>query len=320
MGRRRARLIARYMKENGLDGWGVLGVDTNPGRREQAAEELGIETLGSLDEALPLCDAVAVCTSPLSHAGIVADALRAGKHVFSEINLVGDGYVEAMREADARGLTLFLSSTFLYRAETRWIAEAARGLGPCSYRYHIGQYLPDWHPWEDYRSFFVADARTGACREILAIELPWLRTAFGEVERVHVVRRKMSRLELPYDDSLFVTLEHEGGTVGSLQVDVVCRRAVRGFELVSEDGYVTWDGSPNGLSRLDLATGEMEAVGLYGSGAEHRDGYAAFVVEDAYYNEIAAFFDAVATGHRSAYGYAEDAATLELIDRIEGSS
>ena len=45
---------------------------------------------------------------------------------------------------------------------------------PVNYIYHIGQYLPDWHPWENYKNFFVGDKRTGGVREIFGIDLPWL--------------------------------------------------------------------------------------------------------------------------------------------------
>ena len=35
----------------------------------------------------------------------------------------------------------------------------------------LGQYLPDWHPWESYKSFFVSNKKTNGCRELFAIEL-----------------------------------------------------------------------------------------------------------------------------------------------------
>jgi predicted dehydrogenase len=126
-------------------------------------------------------------------------------------------------------------------------------------------------------------------------------------------------LDVPYDDTFLVTLEHVSGAVGTLQVDVVCRRAVRDFELSGEDGYLTWDGSPNGVRKLDLASGEMGKPDLYADIiAEHRDGYAAFIVENAYQSELEAFFAEVLDGTKPAYGFEEDLKTLEWIDVIEG--
>src|SRR5207244_10661220 len=55
-----------------------------------------------------------------------------------------------------------------------------RAFGPALvFTYHTGQWLPDWHPWEDYRDFFASRAATGACREILAIAVWWLVWGLG---------------------------------------------------------------------------------------------------------------------------------------------
>lgn len=317
MGRRRIRLLGSI--DPAME---IVGVDLSEDRRKQAEDELGIRTYGSLGDATLAGDVklALVCTSPTTHASIVAECLRLGLHAFTELNLVTDGYEENMALAADKGLTLFLSSTFLYRKETRRIAQEVTGaMG--SYTYHIGQYLPDWHPWESWRDFFVADPRTSGVREILAIELPWLRGAFGRIVRVSSVTRAVTGIGIPYDDTAALLVEHEGGTVGTLMVDVVCRRAVRRFEYTDEERYLTWDGTPDTLRILDLASGEMRAVDLYGDGgSEHRDGYAAFIVEDAYRDELSVFLDAVAGIAAPAYGYSEDLETLRLIDQVEGRS
>ena len=108
-----------------------------------------------------------VCTAPLSHAAVIGELLDNDLPVFTELNLVGDGYAENMAKAAAKNLPLFLSSTMLYRRETQYIKQQVQAFGkPVHYIYHIGQYLPDWHPWENYKNFFVGNARTGGVREI----------------------------------------------------------------------------------------------------------------------------------------------------------
>ena len=116
-------------------------------------------------------DAALVCTAPITHAKIIGELLDAGLPVFTELNLVDDGYDELTAKAREKGLPLFLSSTMLYRAETQYIkAQVAAFKKPVNYIYHIGQYLPDWHPWENYKNFFVGDKRTGGVREIFGID------------------------------------------------------------------------------------------------------------------------------------------------------
>ena len=207
MGKRRARLI------RGIDeAIRLAGVDSAPARRQEALD-LGLvgaaypDLPAALDAFAP--DAALVCTAPLAHADLITRLLTAGLPVFTELNLVADGYDRNLALAAEKGVPLFLSSTMLYRRETRYIKQQVADFGkPVHYIYHIGQYLPDWHPWENYRNFFVGDARTGGVREILGIDLPWLLDAFGEVEQMSVQTDSISGLGLPYPDCATLLLRH----------------------------------------------------------------------------------------------------------------
>ena len=182
MGKRRARLIRGVEPSAAL-----AGVDFAPARREEA------RALGSIAAAVAArhFDAAFVCTAPLTHAGIIGELLDAGLPVFTELNLVDDGYDALIAKAAQKGLPLFLSSTMLYRAETQYIKRRVAAFAkPVNYIYHIGQYLPDWHPWENYKNFFVGDRRTGGVREIFGIDLPWLLDAFGPVKHVYAEKDK----------------------------------------------------------------------------------------------------------------------------------
>lgn len=172
--------------------------------------------------------------------------------MFSEINLVDTLYEENIELAEQQKRVLFLSSTGMYRPEAAYIREAANRHEISAYCYHIGQYLPDWHPWEDYRDMFLANPETNACREILAVELPWLVAAFGEIVSQCSLHHRSSMLDIDYDDIFSILLEHESGITGTLTVDVVSRKAVRNFECFGEGGHIVWDGSPSGFMSFDL--------------------------------------------------------------------
>lgn len=320
MGKRRARLI------RGMDpSIGVCGVDSAPARRAEAAG-LGIPAYESIAAAVAdkTFDAGLVCTAPLSHAAIISQLLDAGLPVFTELNLVADGYAENMAKAKAKGLPLFLSSTMLYRRETQYIkqrtAEFCKKTGKqVNYIYHIGQYLPDWHPWENYKDFFVGSARTGGVREIFGIDLPWLLDAFGPVVSLHAERDKISALDLPYADSVFVTLRHASGAKGMLAADVVSPKAVRQFECFGEGLHLFWEGNPKALYTFDAATGEKQPVNTYQS-FEHDPRYSDNVVENAYVDELDNFFGVLAGTEAPRYTFAQDLETLRLIDAIQGDS
>lgn len=314
MGKRRARLIQGL-----LAGHTVAGVD-NTERRCDEARELGITAYTSLPEALEAetFDAAFVCTAPLTHAIIIDELLNAGLPVFSELNLVDDGYEALIAKAEEKRLPLFLSSTMLYRAETEYIAQQVQQFGkPVNYIYHIGQYLPDWHPWESYKDFFVGDERTGGVREILGIDLPWLVSAFGPVKSAHVEKDKISDLEIGYPDSFFITLRHADGNKGFLAVDVVSPKAVRNFEAFGEGLHLFWEGNPRSLYRYNTETKEKVLVDTYGE-FEHDPRYSDNIVENAYVDEIINFFAVVNGAGEPKWSFAQDLEVIHLMEQIEG--
>lgn len=312
MGKRRARLI-----KNVQPSAEIIGVDFAPARREEA-EGLGITAFESIAAALEAAPTAAfVCTAPLSHAGIIKELLEGGLHVFSELNLVADGYDENIALAKSKGLHLVLSSTMLYRGEiqhmTKRVAEFDK---PLSYIYHIGQYLPDWHPWEDYTNFFVNDTRTNGCREIFGIEMPWLTEAFGAVTGVHSVKDKVTDLLTPYPDRFFVTLTHESGAKGVLMIDLVCPTAVRYLEIFGEKFHLLWGGNPKELYEFDPETKEKVFVNTY-EHFEQDPRYSANIVETAYSAEIMNFFAVIEGKEEPFYSFEQDKRVLATIDEIE---
>lgn len=238
MGKRRARLLKKAFPDIMLG-----GVDFSEQRRIESSGVLVDQTFDDLDEAIRSFkpEATFVCTSPISHCSLIKKVVSYGINVFTELNLVDDGYDEIIATAEKNKVALFLSSTLLYRNDLKYIIEKVKDKR-VNYVYHSGQYLPDWHPWENYRDFFVNDKRTNGCREILAIELPWLLQAMGEVESINVLSDKMSGLDISYDDNFLINIQHKSGSKGVLVVDVVSRKATRSLEVFSEEIHITWGG------------------------------------------------------------------------------
>ena len=152
----------------------------------------------------------------------------------------------------------------------------------------------------------------------MAIELPWIIKTFGKIINKIVRCDTISSLELKYPDSFIMILEHEGGHQGVLTVDVVSRKAVRNLEIFSENLYLSWNGSPNGLCVYDTKSKSMPQIDLYEK-FERDDRYADNIIEDAYLAEIKLFFSRInCYGQPSRYTIMEESDTLKIIDEIEG--
>ena len=314
MGRRRIRLLKQISKE-----FNIIGIDSKAERREQAENELNIETRDDLKKVLEEIkpDCVVVSTSPLSHASIIETCLLANCNVFTELNLVADKYESNVALAKDKNKVLFLSSTFLYRDEIRFIENILKETkGLVNYNYHVGQYLPDWHPWESIQDYFVGDKRTNGCRELFAIELPWLIKTFGEIESYEVVSDHNTELPIRYNDNYLLLVKHVTGNKGILAVDVISRKPVRNLEVYGENIYLTWDGTASGLMVYEHNQKVENKINLY-EAIDKQEGYASFIIENAYRNELETFIGLVNGRGNAKYTFEEDLKILALIDKIE---
>ena len=314
MGKRRIRLLSEHKNIE------LFGIDSQQSRCDEVKEKFGIKCYACIAEVVEseYPDAAVISTSPLSHAAIIKECLQSNLHVFTEINLVSDGYEENMKLAKEKGLTLFLSSTFLYQAETLKIIDKIKSanISKLNYIYHVGQYLPDWHPWESYNNYFIGNPRTNGCREILTIDLPWIVTAFGDIKSVQVMKSKNTDLNIDYSDNYFIMLEHETGAKGFFAADVVARKAVRHFEVFGESLHITWDGTPETLLGYDINKKE-DVLLLADTTTEHIEGYSNLIDENPYRDELDAFLAAVNEGKKPMWDFEKDMSLLKWIDAIE---
>ena len=314
MGKRRIRLIKSNFPEIN-----IVGIDNSEERCREVEDLFNIKTFNDSDEFFKNndCDSVFISTPPLTHSKIINNALNADLNVFTEINLVSDGYDENLKLANKLEKILFLSSTQLYRKEINYIdSKVMESDKITNYIYHIGNYLPDWHPWESYKNFFVGNKKTNGCREILAIELPWIVDVFGDISKIHVTKNKITDLEIDYPDSFIVSLSHKNGSNGVLIVDLASRNAVRNLEIINEDIYLSWDGTPDGFEEYDFDLKEMKKLNLYDEISKEKD-YNQTIVENAYLEEIKNFFNVLNSKEEPLHSFEKDKYVLDIIDVIE---
>lgn len=314
MGKRRLRLLKEF--DSNLE---IFGVDSNSERAESVSKEFNIVVYDSLEKAYeeqkPSC--LFVCTSPLAHYSIIKQGLNLGMNIFTEINVVSDGYEELIELAKEKNLKLFLSSTMNYQADVHYICKRVKESNQkVSYNYHVGQYLPDWHPWESYKSFFVNNKRTNGCREILAIQMPWIVKCFGDIEEVKSINGSISSLNLNYPDTIIVLVKHKNGNMGTFFVDVVARKPVTNLTIEGNDLFITWKGSNDSLFDLDMETKELKQVELYKE-TTHINGYSNLIIEEPYLEEIKEFFNYVENNKQPLYSFEDDKVVLDWIDKME---
>lgn len=297
----------------------LRGVDPREDRRSEVRERYGVSSFERFDEGLEWePDAVIVSTPPDRHAPFALAALDAGRHFFVEASVVSDGLEEISKRLQESSVIGVPSCTMRFNPAIRLIKSILdRGeIGNvAAFIYHMGQYLPDWHPWEDYREFYVSQPEVGAAREMVCFELVWLSWMFGEPTYIRGLFDKLSGLDVPIDDVYQLQFRFPGGVLGGALIDVVSRIPYRTLRLVSEDGVIEWSAREHML-RLYRAP-EEEWRDIVEPEQTFEPGYV--VGEDMYRDEVRCFIEAIEGKTVFPHDFAADLRIHTLLQEVEAS-
>jgi predicted dehydrogenase len=116
---------------------------------------------------------------------------------------------------------------------------------PLAVKVEVGEYLPAWHPYEDYRQSYAARSDLGGGTLLSQIhEMDYLYWFFGLPKRVFCLGGHLSSLEVDVEDvtSTLLEFEWQGKTLPvHLQQDFVQRPPVRTCVIVGDAGKLIMD-------------------------------------------------------------------------------
>ena len=313
MGKRRIRNLTHLGAAN------LVGFDI---REDRVREVLGIGHQArefSKDESFEEFDAVVVSTSPAHHVSVLEKAIRARKPVFVEASVTLDGLPKLLAMAERLGVLVCPSCTMRFHPAIKEIKSLVTSgkLGkPTNFVYHCGQYLPDWHPWEDIRDFYVSKKETGAAREIVAFELTWMTDVFGTVKDLCCIYGKTIDLGVDIDDTYSFSARFGTGTIGSVTVDVTSRVASRRMTLNLERGQLKWDWNKGSIDIEAVELGRSESIRF--SLTDAASGYNKNITESMYVDEMKSFIDSVRGISAFPNTLKDDINVLQTLLRLEG--
>jgi len=315
MGKRRIRNL-QYLRAGE-----IIGFDTREDRRKEAEEKYGIRTFDKFDEAMQATpNALIISTPPDLHVKYAMEAAKNDKHFFMEASVVDYGMNELIDECREKTIVAAPSCTMRFNPSIKKIKEIVDGkiIGDVlSFTYHSGQYLPDWHPWEDYRKFYVARRETGGAREIVAFELVWLTWILGGIDAVSCFKGKLSQLEADIDDIYQIIMKFKSGAFGHMQVDVISRVPDRSCKIFGEEGVIFWEWGTG----VKVYTSKDKEWATYpekvGTTVE---GYTEKIKEEPYIEEMNTFIRAIRREGTYPYTLEEDKRILEVLAAAEKSS
>jgi predicted dehydrogenase len=181
------------------------------------------------------------------HLEVAIPAAEAGCHLLLEkpVSNSLDGLEELAAALKRGGGRLLVGFQFRFHPALRQIVGllADEAIGRIlSVRAHWGEYLPGWHPWEDYRRSYSARSTLGG-GVILTLCHPfdYLRWCLGEVSEVWAFAGKLSDLELDVEDTAEIGLQFASGALGSIHLDYNQRPASHHLEFCGTLGTLRWD-------------------------------------------------------------------------------
>jgi predicted dehydrogenase len=207
-------------------------------------------------------DALIVTNPTALHLQVAIPAAEAGCHILMEKPISHS--LEGVNRLEAAllrgGGQCLVGFQFRYHPGLRrvksWVEEGIIGT-PLSARAHWGEYLPGWHPWEDYTQGYAARPELGGGVVLtLSHPLDYLRWLSGEVSELWAFTGNQG-LGMAVEDTAEIGLRFETGCLGSLHLDYNQRPPSHTLDLTGARGRILWDNA-DGTARLYQAEGAKE--------------------------------------------------------------
>lgn len=215
------------------------------------AEKYNISEFSDLSEALSRKPDIAFITNPSGlHIESAILAAKAGCQLFIEKPL-SDSYVgldTLNKIIEEKNLVVIVAYQFRYhpaiiRAK-QWLDDNKLG-NVVSARFYNGEYMPGWHPYEDYRKSYAARSELGGGAIVTQIhEFDLALHLFGTPVSIYAVGGKLSDLDMDVEDSVSVLMSYKnknGFFPISIDLDYLQSPPRRGFSIVGDEGRIEWD-------------------------------------------------------------------------------
>ena len=313
MGKRRMRNLHANGEKT------IVGFDVRPDRNAEAKEEYGIKTVETFDAIAPQdFDVLIISTSPDAHGDYIRYALKHKKHFFVEHPTSDDGYKEILASKDAT--IKAPSCTFLFNRGVKMMKQILEkgAIGKVlAFQYHMGQYLPDWHPYEDYRTVYFSKKETSACREMVAFELIWLSALMGsKVKDVRGSITKLSDLDMDADDTVTAAVTYENNVRGTLLIDVISRKPFRTLRILGSEGVLEWERFDYCVKVFTVKDKKTEVISIPKGNPEK--GYVN--EEEMYIEEIKAFLGSIKGEEVYPHSFKENLINVRVMEALEKKS
>lgn len=316
MGKRRIRnlLSLGYSEKQ------IFGFDIEKKRTSETKKKFRVQTISNFKDGLEKYKPTIfiICTPPDRHSDYFLFAAKNRTNFFCEISTVSRGYKQLM-SLTTDSFVAAPSSTFRFFSPIKKIRELVEvgAVGKVLFfNLYLGQYLLDWHWYEDYRKVYFSRKETGGCKEMLLYEIIWLTYVFSsELVKIEGFKKKLSNLEIDTNDYYSTFLSFDNNVVGNLTIDLLNRKSQRFFSIIGTEGTLYWNWLESSLV-IYKPGNKVRQIKL-----KKEDPHTNYnASEEMYRSELKAFIDAVDKKSPNPYSFDEDFKYLKLVENFSKQS
>jgi len=246
----------------------IVACDTNKNRL-CAMKKYNVKLYDDFEQALAQnVDAVIVCTPPNSHIPIALESINQGANVFIEkpISNTMTDVDKLIKNAAKKKLLTYVGYNLRFHSGLNIVKKMIddNKIGRIlSAHIEVGQYLPDWHPWQDYREGYTAQKKLGGGIILDAShEIDYACWLMGEVKEVFCFANKISNLKVETEDIAEILLKFKSNVVALVHLDFIQRAYSRSCKLIGEEGTIIWDFMDKSVKVYSTENKKWEVYGI----------------------------------------------------------
>jgi predicted dehydrogenase len=220
------------------------------------AEQYNLKEFDSFDVALEMEPDIVFVTNPTSlHIDVAIKAIKAGCYVFIEkpLSHTWDGVEELIRlENEIGEKRVAVGYQFRYHPALDLIKKLLneKSIGNIVNASFVnGEYMPGWHPYEDYRSSYAVSKELGGGALVTQIhDFDYAMWLFGQPSHVFSVGGKISELEMNVEDSVQVLMQFQQNNNPlpvTISLDYLQWPSKRTINIVGDRGSIQCDLTKN---------------------------------------------------------------------------
>jgi len=201
-----------------------------------------------LDFALDHNPDVVIISNPTAlHLDIAFPSAKHGCHLFIEkpISHSMDGIKQLQEVVLENEIKVLVGFQFRFHPQLNHIKEllAKNAIGDLISVYvDWGEFLPGWHPWEDYRDSYSARRELGGGVVLtLCHPIDYLRWLIGDIESVWAYTSKVKALEIDVVAVAEIGVKFVNGVTGSIHLDYIQNPNTHFIKIIGSNGMIQWD-------------------------------------------------------------------------------